>query len=303
VLDDFKDNMERPISAILIVNTTANTAGASIAGAMAADLFGGSALVWFSVFFTFSVLIFSEIIPKIVGVVYVRPIARAVALPWNFTVRLLYPVIWVIEHVSTWIKPNQQVFSAPEEEVVQLARISADEGSISAQEAALVTNALALNEVTARDVMTPRTVVYRLPETLTLREIAGRVEGWQFSRIPIHDPEDSEQWTGVVRASDVLINLARDRFDVTLAELGRPLHFVPGAMEGHTLLNQFLAKRTHLFGVVDEFGGMAGVVTLEDVVEELIGHEIIDEVDRVVDLQEAARGRQIVPRQERDSAG
>lgn len=291
VLESFKNNMERPIAAILIVNTAANTAGAAVAGAQAATLFGPQALIWFSIFFTLAVLLVSEIFPKILGVVYNRPVARMVALPWRATITLLTPIVWLVEHVSRWVKPSGQVFAAPEEEVMQLAQISADEGSISVDEAIMVRNVLALDDLTAHEVMTPRTVVFRLPATMTLSQVSEHVDEWHHSRIPIYDPEDTDRWTGLVRAADVLAELARGRLDMRLEELSRPLHFVPETTHGHLLLHRFLEERTHLFGVVDEFGGMAGVVALEDVFESLIGREIVDEVDKVADLREVARRR------------
>lgn len=291
ILESFKDNMERPIAAILIVNTAANTAGAAVAGAQASALFGPEALIWFSVFFTLMVLLISEIFPKILGVVYNRPVARLVALPWRGAIFVLHPLVWLVEHVSTWVKPSGQVFAAPEEEVKQLAQISADEGSISPDEAKMVRNVLALDDVTAHDVMTPRTVVFRLPSTMTLAEVGEHVDAWHHSRMPIFDPQDTDRWTGLVRAADVLAEMAKGHLDKRLEELSRPLHFVPESTHGHQLLHRFIEEKTHLFAVVDEFGGMAGVVTLEDVFESLIGREIVDEVDQVADLREVARRR------------
>ncbi|MDH3270130.1 MAG: hemolysin family protein [Gemmatimonadota bacterium] len=293
ILETFKDNMERPIAAILIVNTAANTAGASIAGAQAAALFGPQSLLWFSASFTLAVLLISEIFPKILGVVYSRPIARAVAVPWKLAIAALHPIVWTVEHASQWLKPTGQVFSAPEEEVMQLAQISADEGSISADEAAMVRNVLALDDLSAHEVMTPRTVVFRLPETMTLSQVGAHVDEWHHSRIPIYDPEDGDRWTGLVRAADVLAGLAAGDLETPLSKLARPLYFVPETTPGHKLLHRFIEERTHLFAVVDEFGGMAGVVTLEDVVESLIGREIVDEVDQVANMREVAlrRGR------------
>lgn len=291
VLERFKDNMERPIAAILVVNTAANTAGAAVAGAQASTLFGSSALLAFSALFTLAVLFASEIVPKILGVVYSRSIARAVAVPWRFGITVLMPLIWVVDHISAFIKPAGKVFAAPEEEVMQLAQISADEGSISSDEAAMVRNVLALNDLKARDIMTPRTVVFRLSSALTLREVNQHVDQWHHSRIPIVDPDDGDRWTGVVRAADVLAGLAAGELDRTLESMARPLPIVAESTPCHDLLNGFIARRTHLFGVADEFGGMAGVVSLEDVVESLIGQEIVDEVDQAVDLREVARRR------------
>lgn len=289
VLEGFKDNMERPIAAILIVNTAANTAGASVAGAQASALFGSQSLIWFSLFFTLAVLLLSEIFPKILGVVYSRPIAKTIAVPWKAAITLLTPIVWTVERVSTWVKPSGPVFAAPEEEVMQLAQISADEGSISPHEAVMVRNVLALNDMTAREVMTPRTVVFRLPNDMNLGGVHEHVDEWTHSRIPIFDPVETDRWTGLVRSTDVLVAVAEGQLDITLQELALPLHFVPESTPGNLLLARFIAERTHLFAVVDEFGGVAGVVSLEDVVESLIGQEIVDEADKAADLREVAR--------------
>lgn len=289
ILEGFKGNMERPITAILVVNTLANTAGASFAGAQAAQLLGPNSLLWFSAAFTAGVLFLSEIIPKVLGVTHSRPVARAVALPWNAAIWLMYPITASVERLSRMLKPTEPGAAAPEEEVAQFASLSAEEGSILPLEAKIVHNALKLNEITARDIMTPRVAVFRLPADMAVGEVRRAHEKWTLSRIPVHDPEDPEGWTGVVRAVDILRELAADRFETTIGQIAQPIHFVPEGVEGHILLERFLEKRSHLFGVVDEFGGLSGVVTLEDVLESLIGSEIVDEVDATVDMREHAR--------------
>jgi CBS domain containing-hemolysin-like protein len=289
VLDAFKGNMERPITAILVVNTLANTAGASYAGAQAAQLMGSSALIWFSAAFTMGVLFLSEIAPKVIGVTHNRSVASAVALPWNAMIRLMYPITASVESLSRMLKPDQPGAAAPEDEVAQLARLSAEEGSILPLEMEIVHNALKLNEITARDIMTPRIKVFRLPSDMTVQEVLRAKDRWSLSRIPVFDPADPERWTGVVRAVDILRALAEDQFETTVGQLAQPLHFVPEGTEGHILLELFLEKRSHLFGVVDEFGGLSGVATLEDVLESLIGSEIVDEVDTEVDSRAHAR--------------
>ncbi len=290
-LEHFKENMDQPIAAILVVNTVANTAGAAIAGAQAAALFGQSALLWFSAFFTLGVLFFSEIIPKVLGVVHNRPIARVVALPWSFLVVALRPVTFLVGRLSRWLKPNAPSLAAPEDEVRELAKLSAEEGSILPLEASLVANVLNLDDICARDIMTPRRVVFRLSGETRLDQLRDKVGNWQFSRIPVHAEDDSEKWTGLVRATDVLVALAEGRSSTRLKDLAAPLNFVPEGLPGHELLEGFLRTRTHLFAVVDEFGGIAGVITLEDVIESLLGQEIVDEVDRTEDLREHARRR------------
>ncbi len=286
----FKDNMEQPISAILIVNTIANTAGAAVAGAQAHVLFGDAALIGFSLAFTVCVLFFSEIMPKIVGVAYSRPVSQAIAIPWAAGIAMLFPVIWVIEKLSWVLKPERS-FSAPEEEVNQLAMISAEEGSIMPYEAELVRNVLHLDKVTTRDIMTPRPVVLKLASDMTLREVSEKVKEFTYSRIPVYDCDDPETWKGFVFCRDILSALAQDQFDVTVESLCLPIYFVSEKTPGHVLLKSFLKRCTHLFGVNDEYGDITGIVTLEDVIESVLGREIVDEVDSAVDMQEVARLR------------
>jgi len=290
-LAEFKRNMERPISAILIINTVAHTAGAAVAGAQAQALFGEGAVFWFSLWFTLAVLFLSEIIPKVIGVAYSRPVARALALPWAFLITALSPVIWLTDHVSRWLQPGEAALVAPEEEVKQFAMMSAEEGSITPYEAQLVHNVLHLDRVMVRDIMTPRPVVAKLPADMTLRDAAERATELTFSRIPVYAEDDPEIWQGVVFARDILAGLADDRFDTRVGELSSPISFVSEKTPGHVLLKTILQRRTHLLGVFDDYGDITGIVTLEDVLESLIGEEIVDESDVAVDMQEVAQRR------------
>ncbi len=291
VLAGFKENMERPISAILIINTAANTAGAAVAGSQARIIFGESAIIWFSLLFTLAVLFFSEIVPKVVGVVHNRTIATWMALPWAGVIKMLHPIIWAVQHVAQVFKPSDPVLAAPEEEVQQMAMVSAEEGSIMPYEADLVRNVLRLDNVKARDIMTPRPVVFKLPADMTLRAVADKTKVWTYSRIPVYAADDPETWEGVVLSRDILSGLANDQFEKTLGSLCKSVHFVSEKTPGHVLLDTFLKRRTHLFGVMDEYGDITGVVTLEDVLESVLGREIVDEADIAVDMQEVARIR------------
>ena len=274
----------------VFINTAANTAGAAIAGAQARLLFGETSLIWFSVVFTLAVLFLSEIIPKVAGVVYNRHVATAIAAPWAVTVKILFPLIWLTQHVSRFLKPDESVI-APEEEVHHFAMLSAEEGSIMQHEAEMVSNVLRLDQVKTRDVMTPRPVVFKLASDTTLGQLSRKITEWNHTRVPIFDPNDPDSWKGFVFARDVLAGLAADRFDSTLEQFCKPLFFVSEDTPGHVLLRTFLKRRTHLFGVVDTYGDITGIVTLEDVLESLIGEEIVDETDSAVDMQEVARRR------------
>ncbi len=289
ILDRFKRNMERPITAILIVNTAANTAGATVAGIQANQVFGDSARVAFPLFLTFSVLFFSEILPKITGVTYRRAVSRAVSLPLNLVVWVLFPLVWLSQQAARLLRSDQQEVLASEEEVYQFAALSAEEGSILPVEAELVKNVLRLNEVKAREIMTPRTVVFKLAAERTVRDVEASIAASAHSRIPVYVDDDMENLVGWVLKSDVLTRLVEGDFDVKLSALAKPLGFVPEASPGHLLLKEFLKRRTHILAVADEYGGVAGIVSLEDVVESLLGEEIVDETDAVVDLRSEAR--------------
>ena len=291
LLQEFKLNMERPIAAILIVNTAANTAGAAVAGAQAGGLFGDRGVLFFSIAFTLAVLFFSEIIPKILGVSYNRPVARYFAVPLNWLMTILHPMIWLVEGVARLLQPKNQHIAFPEEEVRQVAMLSAEEGSIMGSEAELVKNVLALDQVTARDIMTPRPVIQKLASETTVGAASIEIKEWTYSRIPVYASEDSDRWVGVALSRDILAALARDEFELTIGSLARPVDFLPESTRGHVLLRHFLKNKRLLSAVVDEYGSVVGIVTLEDVLESIIGHEIMDEVDVTADLQSLAKRR------------
>ncbi|MCA9263853.1 MAG: DUF21 domain-containing protein [Planctomycetales bacterium] len=288
ILHRFKQNMERPISAILIVNTAVTAAGISVAGAMASDLFGESRVLWFSIAFTVAALFLAEIFPKIFGVHYSRQLARLSARPLQAVVLVLSPLIVVIQWITRLAQPRDVLFSAPENEVRQMARMSAEEGSIMPYEADLVKNVLALDRVTAQEIMTPLSVVTFLPEEMTLAEAARRLGNWTFSRIPVCSSDEPRTWTGYVLSRDVLSRLVAGEGEQTLGELKNTMFFVSESAPGHRLLQAFLQRRTHLFGVFNEQSQVIGIVTLEDVLESIIGREIVDELDTVVDMQRLA---------------
>lgn len=292
LLTDFKENIERPISAVLIVNTAVAAAGSSIVGAQASSVLGDSTLWLFSVFLTFSALVFSEIIPKILGVAYTRSVSPILAKPLRVTIAVLFPLIWLIEQIARWVKPQSPIAAAPEGEVKELAKISAEEGSIMPYEAELVRHVLNLDKVSAREIMTPVAVVQRVASNLTVGDVRGEAPHWRYSRIPLFDGDDPGIWTGYVMTRNVLAAQAEDRFETPLKDLTQPLFFVSAGTAGHRLLEAFLLRRTHLFGVTEPDGSVVGIVTLEDVLESIIGTEIIDESDIVADLQQLARLRE-----------
>ena len=291
LLKELRRHVERPIAAILSLNTLANTGGVAIAGAIAVREFGAGRVVYFSVAFTLAILLFSEVLPKTVGVVYARALAPFIARPLQALVVIFHPFIILTQAVTKLVLAGHQEHTVSDEEVLTLVGSGLKSGVFKQDEARVIKNVLALEDRAARDVMTPRPVVFTLDSRTTVRQAASRDELHRYSRVPVYDAEDPEDLVGVARKADILTAMADDRFEVTLEDLMRPIHFAVDTVSLDQLLRTFLERRQHLVAVIDEFGGFAGIVTLEDVLEELIGKEIVDESDQVTDLRAYAHER------------
>jgi CBS domain containing-hemolysin-like protein len=288
ILKRLRKNVDKPITAILTLNTISNTAGASIAGAMAATVFGREWLGYFSVFFTLSILIFSEVIPKTAGVVYARSLASFVAYPLGWLVFIMKPVIWMISLLTGIISRNKPDDSVSPDEIRIMAQASLRTGSIERYQEMVIANVLSLGNRNVKDVMTPRTVVFSLKQDLTVQEAYSETKQWEHSRIPVYD-EGSEDIVGIVLTKELFKSLAEDKGDVTLKELMRPVRFVVEAAKLNNVLMDFINSREKLFAVIDEYGGLSGVVSLEDILEEILGREILDEFDQVDDKRKLAK--------------
>ncbi|MFZ0447657.1 MAG: hemolysin family protein [Desulfatiglandaceae bacterium] len=285
-----RGDVQKPIAAVLSLNTIAATAGAAFAGSAAGIVFGHQSLVWFSALFTLSILIFSEIVPKTAGVIYGRSLVPLVAYPLRALIFLMTPVVWLSGMVTGLITRGQVEEAITPEEIRIMARMSLHSGGIRPYQEKAIENILTLQNKTARDVMTPRTVIFSLNEHLTLKEACEMATKWEHSRFPVYD-RDQEDVVGIVLTKELFIALSHGREEVGLAELMRPVHFVAETSALNRVLAEFLELRQHLFVVLDEYGGMAGVITLEDILEEILGREIVDESDEVADKRELARKR------------
>jgi CBS domain containing-hemolysin-like protein len=289
ILKKLKKNIQQPITAILTLNTIANTMGAAVAGASAAVVFGEENLVWFSVFFTLIILLFSEILPKTAGVAYARILATWIAIPLNGLVKIMSPLIWLCQAVTHLIPRQEKEALVSIEEIQAVAVLGRKSGEIEPQQEKVIANILKLQDKTVRQVMTPRTVVYSLSEHLTISEALKQKEQWsRHSRVPVFD-KDQDDVVGVVLSRNVLLSLSEGNKKQKLSELMQPVHFVPEAAPLNRILIEFFEQRIHLFVVVDEYGGVTGVISLEDIIEEIVGREIIDESDKAGNLREYAR--------------
>ncbi len=290
IFKKLRSNVERPIAAILTLNTVANTAGAAIAGASAAAVFGAESLGYFSAAFTLAILIFSEVIPKTAGVVYCKSLFPLVAFPLRALVTVLTPVIWLITGITSLISRRKPQESVSPDELKILAQLGLRTGSIKEHQGSIIENVLSLDSKTVKDVMTPRTVVFSLSEHLTLAEAARMSGRWEHSRFPVYD-KDKEDVVGIVLTRELFTALARGDQDTQLTDLMRPVHFVAETAGLYNVLMEFMGSRQHLFVVIDEYGGLSGIIALEDILEEILGKEIIDESDVVADKRELARQR------------
>ena len=290
ILKDLRKNMERPITAILSLNTISNTAGAALAGALAAKALGEDAVIYFSVALTFLILIVSEVVPKTAGVVYAKPLAELVARPLAALTILFTPFIWLCGFATRLISRSAEPHSVSEDELRVLARIGGESGAIDPGEQLLIDNALTLDHKTVSEVMTPQSVVFVQRCSAIVDDVFRMEQLEEHSRFPVYE-DDPGRPTRIVYSRAVMSAAAHDLMHLTLAEVSQPIQFVKDDETLDLTLTRFLRQGHHLMAVLGEDGGFRGVVTLEDVLEELLGREIVDETDRVEDLQALAKQR------------
>jgi len=286
-LSYFKENINRPLSAILSLNTIANTVGAASVGAIALIEFGSSWVAIMSGILTLSILIFSEIIPKTIGALY----WKRILVPATFAVQVLivmtYPLVVLLELLSKWLAKDGNEDKVSREEVIAMAELGEDEGTIEESESTVIENVLMLDDIPVEEVLTPRSVIFALDKTSSVREVLDKYNDIEFSRIPVYE-EGLDNIIGIVRRHVLLKSKAEDQFDVTMGELAKPIHTVEENDSVGDVLDEFVKRREHLFMVKDQFGQVAGLITLEDAIETLLGIEIVDETDSVVDMRKLA---------------
>lgn len=283
-----KADIDRPLAAILTLNTIAHTVGAAGAGAQAAVVFGNASLGIFSAVLTFLILVLSEIIPKTIGATYWRALVPAVSRILPPLILILWPLVKMSQLLTKLLSGDEKNPQVSREELSALATVGEREGIVDASESRILQNLLRLDALTVTDIMTPRTVVHALPQDTTIGALLEDLEGMRFSRIPIYD-QTIDQVTGFVLKTEILIRAVRDEHDTAILNLRRDLTHVKATMHLRELFDHLLQFDHHIALVVDEFGGTAGIVTLEDVVETLLGLEIVDEADTIEDLQALAR--------------
>lgn len=287
LLRQFKSDMNKPLAAILTLNTIANTIGAVGVGAQAASLFGSKAVGIASMILTMLILIFSEIIPKTLGATFWRPLAPVVAPLIRYLIFILYPFVFLAQILTMKMSGSDKIGEFSREEFAAMADIGAREGQLEAKEFRILKNLFRFRSSKVSNIMTPRTVVFCLPENMIIKDFIQHHHQTPFSRIPIYH-KDKDDIVGFVLKDDILLAQARGHDKQELKELRREIKAVSSYASIAEVFEYLLNRREHLLLVVDEYG-MDGIVTLEDVVETLFGLEIVDEADKTVDMQALAR--------------
>ena len=282
------DNIDQSIAAILTLNTVAHTVGSLGAGAQATIVFGSEWFGVFSALMTLLILIGSEIIPKTIGTVYWRQLSGPVAYFVKGIIFLLYPLIWFSEKITKLLTRGKKANTFSRNEFAALASVGEQSGQIDPLESRIIRNLLAFGAIKVEDIMTPRSVMHAFDQSITVAELLANRPKLMFSRLPIYD-EDLDKVTGFVLKSDILLAKANNHMDKPLESYKREITFVFSKMKLFDLLDLMLNSRIHIAITVGEYGEVKGLVTLEDVLETLLGLEIVDEVDRVEDMQALAR--------------
>ncbi len=298
LLEKLKNDIDKPLSAILTLNTVAHTAGAIGVGAQASKLFGGRffsvAGLEFSIegiiaiVMTLAILILSEIIPKTIGANMWKRLAPFTAQSLKILIAVLYPLVWVSQGITRWLKKDKSKSVLSRADITAITHMGEESGALHKKESLIIRNLLRLKELTVRDIMTPRSVIMTLPENMSCGDYYEEFSTSPFSRIPVFK-EKEDNITGIVLKDAILNKVAADKHNAKLSKLKIPVHFLRDNLELPEVLEQLSKQRAHLAIVVDDYGSIAGLVTMEDVMETLLGIEIMDESDTVADLQKLAR--------------
>lgn len=285
-----KSDIDKPLSAILSLNTVAHTVGAAGVGAQAVKVFGEASFGIVSAILTILILVITEIIPKTIGARYWRKLARLSSYTIRGIIFISYPLVYISSKITKVFSKKGTGFTISREEIAAIASIGADEGVFSEKEHKILQKILKLKNVKAADILTPRVVVAIADEDLFLSDFLKNKDYLTFSRIPVYAGKD-ENITGYVIREAVFEKLAEDEHHLKLKDVKRDILIVPKSITVSDLWEKFLQNKEHIALVVDEYGGMDGIVTMEDVIETLLGLEIVDEKDTITNMQQYARER------------
>ena len=286
----YKEENARPLAAILALNTIANTVGAAGVGMQATEIGGATFFGWMSAITTLLILIFSEIIPKTIGTTYSRKMMGFTTRVLRGLIVIMYPFVILIELITKLVQKDDDEASVSREEVSAMANVGEEEGVIDEDENRIIQNVIKLDGVKAYDVMTPRVVAQTASENMTLKNFYKDKDFEHYSRIPVYS-ESPEYITGYILRSEALECLAEDKFDMRLSEIKRDITFFNEEQSVADIWDTLLTKKEQIGLIIDEYGCFQGILTLEDIIETILGLEIIDENDEVSDMQQFARER------------
>ncbi|MCU7933092.1 MAG: hemolysin family protein [Candidatus Thiodiazotropha sp. (ex Codakia rugifera)] len=288
LLRDMKQDINDPLAAILTLNTTAHTIGAAGAGAQAAVVFGSAYVGVASAILTLLILVFSEIIPKTLGAHYWRQLAPATAYTLRALIWILYPFIVMSAVLTRLLSRDNEPGKFRRDEFTAMADVGVEEGELDQHESLILKNLFLLKETKVIDVMTPRTVVFSLDESLSVQEYFEKYNSSRFSRIPIYE-NNRDHVTGFVLRSDLLLSHARGNSEKRLDVYRRDIPTLPDTSSLQAAFEGFMETRSHITLIVDDYGSMEGILTLEDILETILGIEIVDEGDKIDDMRKLAR--------------
>jgi len=289
ILSKVKARLDESISGILILNTFAHTMGAAGVGSQALQVFGAEWETLIAILLTLAILYFSEIIPKTIGATYWRQLAIPASHTIFWLTKLVYPLIWISTFITRVFRKKGQD-EITREEIIALASLGFKKGSLISQENDYLTNVLKLREIKSEQILTPRTVMHCLSKDTTVSQALDHERTTEFSRIPVFE-QDLDHITGLVTKVELLMIDRDGGGDQPIGQFARPITRISENLPVQQMLDLSIKKREHLFLVEDEYGQTAGLVTLEDAIETMLGREIVDETDTVDDLQKLAKGK------------
>ncbi len=291
----FKENIDQPLAAILTLNTIAHTVGALGVGAQAAQIWADSNPIITNLIvpalMTFAILVFSELIPKTLGANYWKELSNFTVKSLTLLIKALYPLVWFSQLLTKMLKKEKVDAVFTRSDFLAMTELGTKEGVFESTESHLINNLLQFNTVQACDVMTPRTVVVKADAGQTIAEFYKLHPTLRFSRIPVYESGHTDHIQGFILQNELLQKLLENEGHLLVSEIQRPIPTIPENYPIPDLFNDFLEKNDHIAVVVDEFGGMDGIVSMEDIIETMLGREIVDEMDNTTDMRELARKR------------
>lgn len=289
-MKEYKTDSSRPIAAILSLNTIANTIGAAGVGRQATLVFGSEWFGLVSAVTTILILIFSEIIPKTIGTSHWKSLMGFSTATVHVLIILMFPVVWCIEQFQRLIGKRKSETAISREEIGAMADVAEESGELDDDENEIIQNLINIDKLTASEAMTPRVVASIAPESMTVKAFCSDSRFYNHSRIPVYD-DNAEYITGYVLRMDALQCMAEDRFDTVMGELRRDIESFQEDTPISDIWDSMLRSKEQISVIINEYGSFQGVLTMEDIIETVLGDEIVDERDVVVDMQQLARDK------------